>query len=94
MSVKLCFAAYIRVLKLCSIAKTTQKTICGAVCKTVEPFYGEMIATDDSSVSRILSCEHNLSPQNVVEPAKAADPAAVTLAMGQYVLPLLDSIPS
>ena len=91
MSVKLCFAAYIRVLKLCSIAKTTQKTICGAVCKTVEPFYGEMIATDDSSVSRILSCEHNLSPQNVVEPAKAADPAAVTLAMGQYVLPLLDT---
>lgn len=91
MTIKLCFAAFIRVLKECSRPKTKNKELCGAVLKTLDVGYGEYLSADDSAVSRLLSCNDNLSTANVVDVAKKANRDMVAQAMNQYVLPIIDS---
>jgi len=91
LSVKLCFAAYTKVLKASALQKVTQKALCGAILSTVNKEYGHSIATDDNLVSRLLSCKDNLSPGCVIEPARLLSRNALILAMGETVIPLLDS---
>ena len=88
--VVLCFAGLIKVLKFCTKPKVTNKALCGAVIKTIDDYYGDLLEVDDSKVSRLLSCTDNLSPVDVVEPARFVKPAHVSAGMTKYVLPLLD----
>lgn len=87
----LCFAALIKILKFCSKPKVYNKTLCGAVAKTIDEYYGNILEADDGTVSHLLSCDYNLSPENIVEPAKLISLAKVSKGMMKYVLPLLDA---
>ena len=79
--VVLCFAGLIKVLKFCTKPKVTNKALCGAVIKTIDDYYGDLLEVDDSKVSRLLSCTDNLSPVDVVEPARFVKPAHVSAGM-------------
>lgn len=87
----LCFAALIKVLKICSKPKVYNKTLCGAVAKTIDEYYGNILETDDGTISHLLSCDYNLSPENIVEPAKTIAFSKISKEMTTYVLPLLDT---
>ncbi len=87
---KLCFAALIKVLRYCSKPKVYNKTLCGAIVKSIDEYYGGILESDDGAVSRLMSCDNNLSPENVVIPARTADVAHVSNSITKYVLPLLD----
>ena len=91
LSVTLCFAALIKVLKICSKPKVYNKTLCGAVAKTIDEYYGGILEADDGTVSHLLSCDYNLSPENIVEPAKEIAFSKVSKGMTKFVLPLLDA---
>lgn len=86
----LCFAALIKVLKECSKPKVYNKTLCGAVVKTIDVSVGEMMEVDDGKVSHLLSCEHNLSPEDIIKPAQSISSAKVSVGITKYVFPLLD----
>lgn len=86
----LCFAALVKVLKYCTKPKVHNKTLCGAVIKTINANYGDIVEVSDSVVSRLLSCTDNLSPVDVIDPARSITPEAVSVGMQKYVLPLLD----
>ena len=86
----LCFAALIKILKICSKPRVFNKTLCGAVAKTIDEYYGNMLEADDGTVSHLLSCDYNLSPENIVEPAKKIAFSDVSKGMTKFVLPLLD----
>lgn len=86
----LCFAALVKVLKFCAKPKVTNKALCGAVIKTIDEYYGNIMEADDSKVSRLLSCTDNLSPADVIDPARSTKPVKVSAGMTKYVLPLLD----
>jgi len=90
LSVKLCFAAFTKVLKACSVQRTSQKSLCSAILSTINEEYGDSIATDDTLISRLLSCKDNLSPACVIEPAQTTTRDVVAMAMGTKVLPMLD----
>lgn len=45
----LCFAALIKVLKICSKPKVYNKTLCGAVAKTIDEYYGNILEADDGT---------------------------------------------
>lgn len=87
----LCFAALIKILKICSKPKVYNKTLCGAVAKTIDEYYGNILEADDGAVSHLLSCDYNLSPENIVEPAKKVAFSKVSKGMTTFVLPLLDT---
>ena len=87
----LCFAVLIKVLKICSKPKVYNKTLCGAVAKTIDEYYGNILEKDDGAVSHLLSCDYNLSLENIVEPAKKVAFSKVSKGMTAFVLPLLDS---
>lgn len=87
----LCFAALIKVLKICSKPKVYNKTLCGAVAKTIDEYYGNILEADDGTVSHLLSCDYNLSPENIVEPAKTVTFSKVSKGMTKFVIPLLDA---
>ena len=87
----LCFAVLIEVLKICSKPKVYNKTLCGAVARTIDEYYGNMLEVDDGTVSHLLSCDYNLSPENIVEPAKLVSFSKVSKGMATYVIPLLDA---
>lgn len=91
----LCFAALIRVLKICAKPKVYNKTLCGAVVKSLDEYYGGILESDDSTVSHLLSCEYNLSPVDVIEPMQKTDLLLLSQGMEKYVIPLLnpDMIP-
>ena len=86
----LCFAALVKVLKVCSKPKVHNKTLCGALVKTINEYYGSLLKVDDSAVSRLLSCTDNLSPADVIDPARSVRPESVSMGMSKYVLPLLN----
>lgn len=86
----LCFAAFVKVLKECSKPKVYNKILCGAVVKTIDVSAGEMMEADDGKVSHLLSCEHNLSPEDIIKPAQNISTAKVCMGMTKYVFPLLD----
>ncbi len=86
----LCFAALIKIIKICSKPKVYNKALCGAVVKTIDEYYGNILEVDDGTVSHLLSCDYNLSPENIVEPAKSISLGKVSKGMMKYVLPLLD----
>ena len=85
------FAVLVKVLKICSKPKVYNKTLCGAVAKTIDEYYGNMLEVDDGTVSHLLSCDYNLSPENIVEPAKIVSLSKVSKGMTTYVIPLLDA---
>lgn len=87
----LCFAALVKVLKVCSKPNTHNKTLCGALVKTIDEYYGGLLEANDSAVSRLLSCTDNLSPADVIDPARSVKPESVSAGMQKYVLPLLDT---
>ena len=86
----LCFGALVKVLKYCAKPKVNNKTLCGAVLSVINNYYGEIFETNDSGVSRLLSCTDNLSPADVIGPARSISPETVSAGMQEYVLPLLD----
>ena len=86
----LCFAALIKVLKICAKPKVYNKTLCGAVIKSLDEYYGGILESDDSTVSHLLSCDYNLSPADVIEPMQKANMLALSQGMEKYVIPLLD----
>ena len=91
----LCFAALIKVLKICAKPKVYNKTLCGAVVKSLDEYYGGILESDDSTVSHLLSCDYNLSPVDVIEPMQKTDLLSLSQGMERYVIPLLnpDMIP-
>ena len=91
----LCFAALIKVLKICAKPKVYNKTLCGAVVKSLDEYYGGILESDDSTVSHLLSCDYNLSPVDVIEPMQKTDLLSLSRGMEKHVIPLLnpDMIP-
>ncbi len=85
----LCFAALAKVLKECSKPKVYNKTLCGALVMTINEYYGSLLEANDSAVSRLLSCTDNLSPADVIDPAKSISPETISAGMQKYVIPLL-----
>lgn len=86
----LCFAALVKVLKICAKPKVYNKALCGALIKTLDEYYGNILEVDDSLVSRLLSCDVNLSPVNVILPARNIPVEKISKGMEQYVIPLID----
>ena len=86
----LCFAALVKVLRFCTKPKVHNKALCGAVVKTINDYYGDVLEANDSAVSRLLSCTDNLSPVDVIDPARSSKPETISERMQKYVLPLLD----
>lgn len=86
----LCFGALIKVLRICSKPKVYNKTLCGAVIKTLDVYYGEIVGSDDSLVSHLVNCGQNLSPDDVIIPMRTASLPAISKGMSQYVIPLLN----
>ena len=86
----LCFGALIKVLRICSKPKVYNKTLCEAVIKTLDVYYGEIIGSDDSLVSHLVNCGQNLSPDDVIIPMRTASLPAISKGMSQYVIPLLN----
>ena len=87
---KLCFAALVKVLKICAKPKVYNKVLCGALIKTIDEYYGNILETDDSLVSHLLSCDANLSPKDVIIPARSISVEKISKGMEQYVIPLID----
>lgn len=87
---KLCFAALVKVLKICAKPKVYNKVLCGALIKTIDECYGNILETDDSLVSHLLSCDANLSPKDVIIPARSISVEKISKGMEQYVIPLID----
>ena len=87
---RLCFAALIKVLKICAKPKIYNKTLVEAVIKSLDVYYGGILGSDDGAVSRLMSCDNNLSPDNVVTPARTADLSRVSQGIRDYVLEILD----
>ena len=83
----LCFAAFITVLKICAKPKVYNKTLCEAVIKTVDEY--TVIGTDDGHISRLMSCDNNLSPTGVIKPVRETDLSMISIGMNKYVIPLL-----
>ena len=88
----LCFAALIKVLKICAKPKVYNKALCGAVIKSLDEYYGGILESDDSTVRHLLSCDYNLSPADVIEPMQKANMLALSQGMEKYVIPLLDPV--
>ncbi len=84
---KLCFGSFATVLTLCKAKSTSQKKLVGTILLTVAPTYD--IKDDDTTVSNLVRCERNLSP-NVTDVAPTADARSVSESFKQTVLPLLD----
>lgn len=87
---KLCFAALVKVLKICAKPKVYNKVLCGVLIKTIDEYYGNILETDDSLVSHLLSCDANLSPKDVIIPARSIPVEKISKGMEQYVIPLID----
>lgn len=81
--------------KICAKPKVYNKTLCGAVVKSLDEYYGGILESDDSTVSHLLSCDYNLSPADVIEPMQKTDLISLSQGMEKYVIPLLnpDMIP-
>ena len=91
----LCFASFIKVLKICAKPKVYNKTLCEAVVKTLDVYTGNILGSDDSQISHLLSCGYNLSPNTIVMPMRKVTPHSLSPGMSEYVVPLLknDMIP-
>lgn len=91
----LCFASFIKVLKICAKPKVYNKTLCEAVVKTFNVYTGNILGSDDAQISHLLSCKHNLSPDTIVIPMREVSPQSLSAGMNEYVVPLLknDMIP-
>lgn len=85
----LCFAAFIKVLKICAKTKVYNKTLCEAVIKTLDEYYGATVGSDDSWVSHLISCDYNLSPEDIIKPIRTTSMSSLSLGMNKYVIPLL-----
>lgn len=83
----LCFAAFIRVLRICAKPQVYNKTLCTAVVKTVDEY--TIIGTDDGQISRLMSCDYNLSPKDVIQPVRNTDLSKISQGMQAFLLPLL-----
>jgi len=68
----------------------SNKVLCGAIVKSVNESYGHDLEDDDGTVGHLANCDHNLSPDNVVDPARDADLSLVARKISRFVLPLLD----
>jgi hypothetical protein len=86
--VKLCFGAFIKVLRICAKPHVYDKTLCPAVIRTVDPSYADTLANNRGAVSRLFSCNGNLTvSQDKVE---HADINLIADGMAREVIPLLD----
>lgn len=85
----LCFASFIKVLKICAKPKVYNKTLCEAVVKTLDVYTGNILGSDDSQISHLLSCGYNLSPDTIVMPMRKVTPHSLSPGMSEYVVPLL-----
>lgn len=83
----LCFAAFIRVLRICAKPQVYNKTLCAAVVRTVDEY--TIIGTDDGQISRLMSCDYNLSPKDVIQPVRNTDLSKISQGMKAFLLPLL-----
>ncbi len=83
----LCFAAFIKILKICAKPKVHNKTLCEAVVKTVDEY--TVIGTDDGHISRLMSCDNNLSPTGVIQPVRNTELSKISQGMNAFVLPHL-----
>lgn len=66
----LCFAAFIKVLKICAKPKVHNKTLCEAVIKTINEYSAGIVGSDDSWVSHIMHCTYNLSLEHIIIPIR------------------------
>lgn len=87
----LCFASFIKVLKICAKPQVYNKTLCEAVVKTLDVYTGNILGSDDTQVSRLVSCKNNLSPDNIVKPMRKREPQSLSTGMRAYVIPLLNA---
>lgn len=85
----LCFAAFIRVLKICAMPKVYNKTLCEAVIKSLDEYYGATVGSDDSWVSHLINCDYNLSPEDITKPMRTTSISMLSTGMSKYVIPLL-----
>lgn len=85
----LCFAAFIRVLKICAMPKVYNKTLCEAVIKSLDEYYGATVGSDDSWVSHLINCDYNLSPEDITKPMRTTSISILSTGMSKYVIPLL-----
>jgi len=88
---QLCFASFIKILKYCSKPDTLNKTLCGATLKVIDENYGETIYTDDTTVSNLMNCVRNLSPQFIVRPAQSMEAYTIANGVNKFVMQLLDT---
>lgn len=86
----LCFASFIKVLKFCALPRVYNKTLCEAVVKTIDFYYGGILGSDDPKISRLMSCDKNLPPTEVVLPVRGADPVQIAKGMAEHLVPLID----
>lgn len=85
----LCFAAFIKVLKICAKPKVHNKTLCEAVIKTINEYSAGIVGSDDSWVSHIMHCTYNLSPEHIIIPIRDVPLSTISTRMKTFVLPLL-----
>lgn len=83
----LCFAALIKVLRICSKHQVYNKTLCEAVIKTVDEY--TVIGTDDGQISRLMSCDYNLPPKDVIQRVRNTDLQKIAKGMSTFLIPLL-----
>lgn len=81
-----CFGAFLKVLKLCSPKSATQKNMCGTMFMSINSQYD--IRTDDSTVSRLLSCKDNVSP-DVTDHLSVADNLIIHMCFEKEIIPML-----
>lgn len=58
---RLCFGTFAQVLRLCKLENVTDKQLVGTMTRTIDPNCKYMEKGNDTAVSRLLSCEGNLS---------------------------------
>ena len=68
-------------------AESLQQDPLRSRAKTIDEYYGNILEADDGTISHLLSCDYNLSPENIVEPAKTIAFSKISKGMTTYVLP-------
>ncbi|MCM1530468.1 MAG: DUF1837 domain-containing protein [Alistipes sp.] len=85
----LCFASLGNILYLCSKPDTTQKLLVSRIFSSINWEYGDSLETNDTAVSKILSCDTGLSPK-VKKDISGKDIDDIVDFIDADVLPLLD----
>jgi hypothetical protein len=86
----LCFATLVKILLLCSKQGTNQKVLCARMLPSINPKYGYELETDESTISKLMTCKLGLSPNEIVNVIQVVDFEDVKNNISAEVVPLLD----